>query len=93
MSELKDKLETLLGKFKFEYSQTNDDIRQQNYVAVQSCDFEGSSMHVEEDLVPAEQKCYGHGIYAMPVVISRIQAVTTECYTMPVEEYPQRVVL
>ena len=93
MSELKDKLETLLGKFKFEYSQTNDDIRQQNHVTVQSCDFEGSSMHVEEDLVPAEQKCYGRSIHAMPVVKSRNQAVATERYTMPVEEYPQRVVL
>ena len=46
---LKDKLKTLIGNFKFEYSLTKDDIRRRKLVKNQVMIFESSSMPVDED--------------------------------------------
>ena len=59
---LSDKPKTLLGKFKFEYSLTKDDIRRKESDKNQVMIFESSSMPVTRDSMRAEPTYYGHNI-------------------------------
>ena len=65
---LSDKPKTLLGKFKFEYSLTKDDIRRKESEKNQVMIFESSSMPVTRDSMRAEPRYYGHNIRFMPAV-------------------------
>ena len=65
---LNDKLKTLLGNFKFEYSLTKDDIRRRKLVKNQVMIFESSSMPVACYSMRAEQRHYDRNKIATPVV-------------------------
>ena len=73
----------LIGKFKFEYSLTKDDIRQRNHVTYQRCDLERSFMPIKGYNVRTEQRYYGRSKQVVPVVYGRFQAVATGRNTMP----------
>ena len=79
---LPEKIKTFLGKFKFEYSLTKDDMRWWNHVTKQSCGLECSSMPVKGYSVHAELRYYGRNKQIMPVVYGRFQAMATGGNTM-----------
>ena len=74
---LSDKPNTLLGKFKFEYSLTKDDIRRRKLEKNQVMIFESSSMPVKRDSMRAEPRHYGCNNIVTPVVYQRLQAGVT----------------
>ena len=90
---LKDKPNTLLENFKFEYSLTKDDIRRRKLVKNQVMIFESSSMPVTRYSMRAEPRYYGRNNLVTPVVYQRLQAVITGSNGTLVTLSLQRVVL
>ena len=90
---LTDKLKTLLGNFKFEYSLTKDDIRRRRLVKNQVMIFGSSFMPVTRYSMRAEQRHYGRNNIVTPVIYQRPQAGATGSNGTPAALSPQCVVL